>query len=106
MPGFAMTSPDFPQRSLSEATLAGDRRALARVLTHIENDTDIGKQALDKLFPHTGMAHIIGVTGAPGGGKSTLVNELIRAWRNQGRKVAVIAVDPSSPLTGGASTLR
>lgn len=98
-----MTSPDPERDSLSEATLAGDRRALARVLTHIENDTLIGQQALDKLFPHTGNAHIIGITGAPGGGKSTLVNELIRVWRNQDKKVAVIAVDPSSPLTGGAT---
>lgn len=96
-----MTSPK--KRSLSEATLSGDRRALARVLTHIENDTAIGQQALDKLFPHTGKAHIIGITGPPGGGKSTLVNELIRTWREQGKKVAVIAVDPSSPLTGGAT---
>lgn len=98
-----MTSPNGGQRSLSEATLAGDRRALARVLTHIENDTAVGQQALDKLFPHTGRGHIIGITGAPGGGKSTLVNEMIRVWRKQGKNVAVIAVDPSSPLTGGAT---
>ena len=98
-----MTSPNDGRRSLSEAALEGDRRALARVLTHIENDTDIGQQALDKLFPHTGNAHIIGITGAPGGGKSTLVNEMIRVWREREKKVAVIAVDPSSPLTGGAT---
>lgn len=98
-----MTLPDKSQGSLSAATLAGDRGALARLLTHIENDTDVGQQALDKLFPHTGGAHIIGITGPPGGGKSTLVNEMIRVWRNQNRKVAVIAVDPSSPLTGGAT---
>lgn len=98
-----MTSLDSHRRSLSEATLQGDRAALARVMTHIENDTEIGRQALEKLFPHTGKAHIIGITGPPGGGKSTLVNELIRGWRKQGKKVAVIAVDPSSPLTGGAT---
>lgn len=98
-----MTPPDPSRRSLSEATLAGDRSALARVLTHIENDTDIGHQALDRLYPHTGNAHIIGITGPPGGGKSTLVNELIRSWRQQGKQVAVVAVDPSSPLTGGAT---
>lgn len=97
-----MTSPETRQ-SLSQAALAGDRRALARVLTHIENDTTIGQQALDRLFPHTGNAHIIGITGPPGGGKSTLVNELIRTWRRDGKNVAVIAVDPSSPLTGGAT---
>lgn len=98
-----MTSPKDQKGSLSAATLAGDRRALARVLTHIENDTDVGQHALDNLFPHTGSAHIIGITGPPGGGKSTLVNEMIREWRHRGRKVAVIAVDPSSPLTGGAT---
>ncbi len=91
------------QQSLVQATLAGDQRALARVLTHIENDTESGRRVLDELFPHTGNAHIIGITGPPGGGKSTLVNELIRHWRKADRKVAVIAVDPSSPLTGGAT---
>lgn len=91
------------QQSLVQATLEGDQRALARVLTHIENDTESGRGALDQLFPHTGNAHIIGITGPPGGGKSTLVNELIRHWRKADRKVAVIAVDPSSPLTGGAT---
>lgn len=100
MPRCAMTP---PKRSLSAAALEGDTRALARLLTHIENDTEIGQQALDKLFAHTGNAHIIGVTGPPGGGKSTLVNELIREWRKAGKRVAVIAVDPSSPLTGGAT---
>lgn len=97
-----MTLPD-QHRGLADSALQGDRRALARLLTHIENDTVVGRQALDKLFPHTGNAHIIGITGPPGGGKSTLVNELIRTWRSQGRSVAVIAVDPSSPLTGGAT---
>ena len=97
-----MTSPDL-RRGLADATLAGDPRALARLLTHIENDTAVGQQAMDKLFPHTGKAHIIGITGPPGGGKSTLANELIRTWRKQDRKVAVIAIDPSSPLTGGAT---
>lgn len=92
-----------PETSLSDATLAGDQGALARVLTHIENDTAIGRQALDKLYPHGGRGHIIGITGPPGGGKSSLVNELIRTWRTHGKRVAVIAVDPSSPLTGGAT---
>lgn len=99
-----MTLPDAARHlGLADAILAGDRRSLARLLTHIENDSPIGQQGLDKLFPHTGKAHIIGITGPPGGGKSTLVNELIRAWRGHDRTVAVIAVDPSSPLTGGAT---
>jgi LAO/AO transport system kinase len=97
-----MTTPS-PQPGLSERVLAGDRRALARLLTYIENDEEIGELALEKLFPHTGKAHLIGMTGPPGGGKSTLVNELIRSYRERGAKVAVIAIDPSSPLTGGAT---
>lgn len=89
--------------SLSERVLAGDRAALARLLTRIENDDEIGQGALDALYPHTGKAHLLGITGPPGGGKSTLVNEMIRAYRQRGAKVAVIAVDPSSPLSGGAT---
>ena len=66
-------------------------------------DDAIGELALEKLYPETGHAHIIGITGPPGGGKSTLVNELIRAYRARGANVAVIAIDPSSPYTGGAT---
>ena len=83
--------------------LAGERLALARLLTLVENDTPKGRAALDYLFPHTGRAHLIGVTGSPGTGKSSLVNQLAKAFRAAGvEKVAVIAVDPSSPFTGGA----
>ncbi len=89
--------------SLSARVLAGDRRALARLLTHVENDDELGRMAMERLFPHTGRAHTIGVTGPPGAGKSTLVNELIRAHRTRGDRIAVIAVDPSSPFTGGAT---
>jgi len=88
---------------LSKRVLDGDVRAIARLLTRVENDDDVGRAALENLLPHTGSAHLIGVTGPPGGGKSTLVNELIRAWRANGTRVAVIAIDPSSPLTGGAT---
>ena len=91
------------QASLSARVLQGDSQALARLLTRVENDDEIGQAALEILLPHSGTAHIIGVTGPPGGGKSTLVNELIRAWRGSGNKVAVLAIDPSSPLTGGAT---
>lgn len=89
--------------SLRARVLDGDTRALARLLTYIENDHAIGREALDHLYPRSGNAHIVGVTGPPGGGKSTLVNELIRSYRAQEQRVAVIAVDPSSPLTGGAA---
>jgi len=88
---------------LAERVLQGDRRALARLLTYIENDDTVGLASLDTLYPHTGNAHLIGITGPPGGGKSTLVNEMIREYRAAGKSVAVIAIDPSSPLTGGAT---
>jgi LAO/AO transport system kinase len=95
-----MTEPANP---MFEAVLKGDRLALARLLTLVENDTATGRAALDYLFPHTGRAHLIGITGSPGTGKSSLVNQLVKCLRAAGaRKVAVIAVDPSSPFTGGA----
>ena len=82
---------------------AGDRRALARLLSLIENNDDMGEAELARLFPHRGQAHVIGITGAPGTGKSTLVNRLALALRGAGPlEVAILAVDPSSPFTGGA----
>jgi len=93
--------------TLAASVLAGDRLALARVLSLIENDTAEGRAALTDLFPYTGHAHLVGVTGAPGTGKSTLVNQLVRHLRQTPEqdippRVAVVAVDPSSPFTGGA----
>jgi len=94
--------------SLPEQILSGDRLALARLLTQIENEEPQGIAALGDLYQHTGSAHIVGVTGAPGTGKSTLVNHLALALRQvetgdpDGNRVAVIAVDPSSPFSGGA----
>jgi LAO/AO transport system kinase len=85
-----------------DSILNGDRLALARVLTQVENNTPDGRAALDSLFPHTGKAHLIGVTGAPGTGKSSLVNRLALHFREQKKTVAIVAVDPSSPFTGGA----
>jgi LAO/AO transport system kinase len=85
-----------------ERVIAGDRRALARLLTWIENDDPAAAPILAGLYPHTGRAHRVGVTGAPGTGKSTLVTGLARAYRARGATVGVIAVDPTSPFTGGA----
>lgn len=88
---------------LTRSILEGNRLALARLLTQVENDSPEGREALAELFPHTGKAHIIGVTGAPGTGKSSLVNQLALHYRrNLAKKVAIVAVDPSSPFTGGA----
>ena len=89
--------------TLVDSALAGDRLALSRLLTQVENDTAEGRAALNSLFPHTGRAHLIGVTGAPGTGKSSLVNQLALHYRRQTtNRVAILAVDPSSPFTGGA----
>ncbi|MEA2608890.1 MAG: GTPase [Chloroflexota bacterium] len=87
---------------LARAAVAGDRLALARLLTAVENRTQVGEAALRRLYPTAGRAHLVGITGPPGSGKSTLVAALIAEVRRAGRTVAVIAVDPSSPITGGA----
>lgn len=87
---------------LAQAVLSGDRRSLARLLTAVENEREGVDDALKALYPHTGHAWVIGLTGAPGTGKSSLVTELAKAYRGQGDTVAILAVDPTSPFTGGA----
>jgi GTPase len=87
---------------LVDAALGGDRLALARILTAVENRTPVAEVALRRLYPMAGKAHLVGITGPPGSGKSTLVSALISAVRAAGRPIAVVAVDPSSPITGGA----
>jgi LAO/AO transport system kinase len=92
---------------LADEVLAGNRLSLARLLTQIENETPTGRQAISELYRFTGRAHIIGVTGAPGTGKSSLVNCLALGFRHPedghpAEKVGIIAVDPSSPFSGGA----
>lgn len=80
----------------------GRPRAIARLITLVENSETAAETAVTALYSATGQAHIIGITGPPGSGKSTLVNELAKEFRRQDRRVAIIAVDPSSPFTGGA----
>ena len=87
---------------LAAAVLKGDVRAAARLITLIEDESPDALAALESLYPHTGKAYIVGVTGAPGVGKSTLTDSLIDVFRRQGKTIGVIAIDPTSALTGGA----
>ncbi len=96
-----MTSPAHPNH-LVAAARAGDRRALARLLSLVENHRPASASVLAEVFPAGGRAHIVGLTGAPGAGKSTITDGLIGVLRGAGVEVAVLAVDPSSPYTGGA----
>ena len=89
-------------QSLIQELRNGNARALARAISTVENRTPGWAELLKELFPHTGHAGILGLTGPPGAGKSTLVDQLARHYRKQNRTVGVIAVDPTSPYTGGA----
>lgn len=87
---------------LVEAMLSGQRLALARLISKVENRDENLSVIMEQLYPHTGKAQIWGITGPPGAGKSTLVDRLATHLRGQGKKVAIVAVDPSSPFSGGA----
>ncbi|HMS71782.1 MAG TPA: methylmalonyl Co-A mutase-associated GTPase MeaB [Baekduia sp.] len=89
-------------KSLAERLLAGDRRALARAITLVESDDPAGWELVREVYPHTGNAAVVGLTGAPGAGKSTLIGALTKARREAERDVAVLSIDPSSPFTHGA----
>jgi LAO/AO transport system kinase len=93
-----------PQRAkeLAGSLLAGDKRALSRLITLVENREPGVENALAEIYSRTGRAHLIGITGPPGAGKSTLTDKLIAEARASGKKVGVICVDPSSPFSGGA----
>jgi LAO/AO transport system kinase len=88
--------------SLAQRLLDGDRRALARAITLVEDNTPEGWELVREVYPHTGHAEVVGFTGPPGAGKSTLIGALTRARREAGRTVGVLSVDPSSPFTQGA----
>jgi LAO/AO transport system kinase len=97
---------------LAKSVLDGNRLALAKCLTLVENETQQGRVVLDELYPYTGRAHLVGITGAPGTGKSSLVNQIARIFRKSEEqlpssrscpfRVAIVAIDPTSPFTGGA----
>ncbi|UIP00759.1 methylmalonyl Co-A mutase-associated GTPase MeaB [Halobaculum sp. CBA1158] len=97
-----MTAAESSRSKLVEELLNGKHRALARVISKIENRSPGYRDIVSQLHAHTGEADVIGVTGSPGAGKSTLVDKLARTYRDRGDTVGVIGVDPSSPYTGGA----
>jgi LAO/AO transport system kinase len=88
--------------NLAERVLNGQKRAIARLITYVENRHPQAQGILEDLYPHTGQAHLVGITGSPGTGKSSLVNKLAKAYRHQNKSVAIVAVDPTSPFSGGA----
>ena len=90
------------EETLAANVLRGDVRAIARAITTVENDAPEAPALLSALFPHAGKAVVIGVTGPPGAGKSTLVDRMTAHLRKAGKTVGIVAVDPTSPYTGGA----
>lgn len=99
--GTARPSRD-PVPRLVDSLLTGDKRAAAKLISLIEDDEPEATEALARIYPHTGHAHVVGLTGPPGVGKSSLINRLVRTFSARGKKVGVVAVDPTSPYTGGA----
>ena len=87
---------------LVDEVLKGDKRAAAKLISMIEDDDPGASEAIAAVYPRTGKAHVVGLTGPPGVGKSSLINRLVREFRDRGKKVGVVAVDPTSPFTGGA----
>lgn len=87
---------------LIEGILEGNQRIIAKTISMIENQENGSTEILKRIYPKTGRACVIGITGSPGTGKSTLVDQMISVWRKEGKKIGVIAVDPSSPFSGGA----
>jgi LAO/AO transport system kinase len=90
------------QPALSDRVLAGDPRAISRAISLIEDESPVGAELVRRLFPHTGRAYLVGITGPPGAGKSTLVDRITGVIRASDRTVGIVAVDPTSPFTGGA----
>lgn len=91
-----------PVKEIVDRILAGEVRVAARLMRDLDDGVSFAREVLKKLYPHSGGAHVVGITGAPGVGKSTLTDRLIQYLRQEGRTVGVVAVDPTSPFTGGA----
>jgi len=92
----------IPSDELAQRVRNGSLRAAARLITRVEGGEEECRPALAELYRHTGHAHVVGITGVPGCGKSTLVSQLARTLRADGRRVGIVAIDPSSPFSGGA----
>jgi LAO/AO transport system kinase len=87
---------------LIEKLLKGNSRAVARLITVVENDIEAAEKIINAIYSHTGSAYILGITGAPGSGKSTFISNLTKLFAKEGKKIGIICVDPTSPITGGA----
>jgi len=87
---------------LIEKLLKGNSRAVARLITLVENDIEAAEKIINAIYSHTGSAYILGITGAPGSGKSTFISNLTKLFAKEGKKIGIICVDPTSPITGGA----
>jgi len=87
---------------LAQGVIAGDPRSIARAITLVENSPSEAQELIHRIYPHTGNAHVIGLTGPGGAGKSTLIEKVVREYRRRGKTVGIVAVDPTSPFTGGA----
>ncbi|MCK4382417.1 MAG: methylmalonyl Co-A mutase-associated GTPase MeaB [Candidatus Lokiarchaeota archaeon] len=87
---------------LIERLLNGNSRAVARLITLVENDIEAAENIINAIYSHTGKAYILGITGAPGSGKSTFISNLTKIFAKEGKKIGIICVDPTSPITGGA----
>ena len=92
----------WSEAALVQGVLSRDARAIARVISLLEDGVAVGRAIQAQLFPRTGNAHVVGITGAPGAGKSTLVDQLAEEAKRKSRRVAILAIDPSSPFSGGA----